>query len=454
MELWTMRVPETGTVVAQAEARRGARAGTASRSPTRRTCAATRSSRSRWRPARPTSCSSRPASPTPTPAIPAALATVAATVQEACGGRFVLGIGRGDTALFHLGLKPMPVARVRRARHRSADVPRRRDARLRRPPEPHAVARPRPPAQGAARHRRVRARACSSSPAALAERVTLAVGADPDRVAWALDLPRKAAADAGRDPARSRSARTSTSAAIPTSTSPAALISGGVAAFAHFSSMPGSTGAGLAEADRAVVAEVGRRYDSNVHLRNTRRAHRGARSRLRRPLRDRRAARRVCADRLRELPTLGHRPLRDHRRELRRRPRRTPAPPTSCSPPSCCPNCESEHPHDRHDLIIRGGTVVDGTGADAAHGRRRDRRRRHHRGRRAVDGRATRVIDADGLLVTPGLRRHPLPLRRPGDVGRAHDPVVVARRHHRRGRQLRRRLRAGARPTTTNASSS
>src|SRR4029450_4840242 len=44
---------------------------------------------------------------------PAALATVAATVQESSGGRFVLGIGRGDTALFHLGLKPMPVARFR-----------------------------------------------------------------------------------------------------------------------------------------------------------------------------------------------------------------------------------------------------------------------------------------------------------------------------------------------------
>src|ERR687891_401863 len=42
---------------------------------------------------------------------PAALANVAATVQETSGGRFVLGIGRGDTALFHLGRKPMPVAR-------------------------------------------------------------------------------------------------------------------------------------------------------------------------------------------------------------------------------------------------------------------------------------------------------------------------------------------------------
>ncbi len=40
---------------------------------------------------------------------PAALATVAATVHEATDGRFVLGIGRGDTALFHLGKQPMKV---------------------------------------------------------------------------------------------------------------------------------------------------------------------------------------------------------------------------------------------------------------------------------------------------------------------------------------------------------
>jgi 5,10-methylenetetrahydromethanopterin reductase len=46
------------------------------------------------------------------------------------------------------------------------------------------------------------------------------------------------------------------------------LISGGVAAFAHFSAMPGSKGDGLAEEDRGVVAEVGRTYDSNEHLSN------------------------------------------------------------------------------------------------------------------------------------------------------------------------------------------
>ena len=67
------------------------------------------------------------------------------------------------------------------------------------------------------------------------------------------------------------------------------LIRGAVAVFAHFSSMPGSTGAGLADADRAVVAEVGRRYDSNEHLQQHRRAHRGTGARVRRPVRSRRA---------------------------------------------------------------------------------------------------------------------------------------------------------------------
>ena len=35
-----------------------------------------------------------------------------------------------------------------------------------------------------------------------------------------------------------------------------------------------------------------------------------------------------------------------------------------------------------HDLVIRGGTVVDGTGRAGRTRRRRHRRRRHHRGRR------------------------------------------------------------------------
>jgi 5,10-methylenetetrahydromethanopterin reductase len=104
--------------------------------------------------------------------------------------------------------------------------------------------------------------------ARIAERVTLAVGADPDRVEWALELARKAAADAGRDPSEISFGAYVTVGCHPDIDAARNLIGGAVAAFAHFSSMPGSTGAGLAEADRAVVAEVGRTYDSNQHLSN------------------------------------------------------------------------------------------------------------------------------------------------------------------------------------------
>ena len=41
---------------------------------------------------------------------PAAAASAAASVQAESGGRLVLGIGRGDSALAHLGLAPAPVA--------------------------------------------------------------------------------------------------------------------------------------------------------------------------------------------------------------------------------------------------------------------------------------------------------------------------------------------------------
>jgi 5,10-methylenetetrahydromethanopterin reductase len=179
----------------------------------------------------------------------------------------VLGIGRGDTALFHLGKPPMPVARFIEA---TTDLQRYlanetidcdgRPSRLlfldrcRQPKVPLDVA--------------VSGPKMIEFSARIAERVTLAVGADPDRVAWAIDLARRAAIDSGRDPAEISFGAYVNVGCHPDVDAARGLISGAVAAFAHFSSMPGSTGAGLAEADRAVVAEVGRTYDSNEHLSN------------------------------------------------------------------------------------------------------------------------------------------------------------------------------------------
>jgi 5,10-methylenetetrahydromethanopterin reductase len=266
MELWTVRVPETGRVVAQAE----------------------RAEQQGWHGVAYTDSQNLVGDPFVAVALaaantsalrfatgvtnaftrhPAALATVAATVNETSGGRFVLGIGRGDTALFHLGRKPMPVSRFA---ERVTDLQTYlangtvdcdgHPSRLR--------------WLDRARHGKVPLDVAASGPrvidfaARTAERVTFAVGADRDRLAWALDLARKAAADAGRDPADISFGAYLSVGCHPDPDVARGLIAGSVAAFAHFSSMPGSTGAGLAEADRAVVAEVGRRYDSNQHLSN------------------------------------------------------------------------------------------------------------------------------------------------------------------------------------------
>ena len=72
------------------------------------------------------------------------------------------------------------------------------------------------------------------------------------------------------------------------------------------------------------------------------------------------------------------------------------------------------------DHLIKGGTVVDGTGAP---GRIADVgiARRAHRRRSATideDGRRA-TIDATGLVVAPGLRRPAHALRRPAVLGPA-----------------------------------
>jgi 5,10-methylenetetrahydromethanopterin reductase len=234
---------------------------------------------------------------------PAALATAAATVQETSGGRFTLGIGRGDTALFHLGLPPMPVARFAvlvtdlqtYLAGGTIDI----DGHPSRIQWLDRATQPKVALDIAASGPRMLELA-----GRISERATLAVGADPERVAWAADLVRSRAVDAGR-----AAADVSIGAYVNVGCHPdvgvaRGLISGGVAAFAHFSAMPGSSGAGLDTISREVVAEVGRRYDSNVHLRNSA-AHNEA---LRPQFVDRFAIvgpPSVCADRIMELYDLG-----------------------------------------------------------------------------------------------------------------------------------------------------
>ncbi len=329
---------------------------------------------------------------------PALLAGTATMVQEETGGRFVLGVGRGDTALSHLGRTPMPVAEFE---------PRLRDVQTylsggevdcdgfasslrwldqaQQPKVPLDVA-------------------CSGPrlitlAAQVADRLTLAVGAEPDRIRWAIDLAGKAAAEAGRDPAEIGFGVYVNVACLPEAGAARAAIAGGVAAFAHFSATPGSTGAGLSDDDRSVIQEVGRRYDTTQHFRNDADHNAALDAGLRRQLRHRRSARALhrapAPARSRRHRTGGH-----DRRRLHRRPRggRAVGPAAGDRGPAHLPR---GRPPMTHDLIIRGGTVVDGTGSP---GRTADVAVSDgvvtEVGR--VDGAAERELDADGLLVTPG----------------------------------------------------
>ena len=96
-----------------------------------------------------------------------------------------------------------------------------------------------------------------------------------------------------------------------------------------------------------------------------------------------------------------------------------------------------------HDLVIRNGQVVDGTGAEPINADV------------AIDGdRITAVGDVDGARQPrarrrrparhPRLRRHPHPPRRAARLGPDRVVVVLARRHLGGARQLRRDVRARA----------
>jgi 5,10-methylenetetrahydromethanopterin reductase len=139
----------------------------------------------------------------------AVTAGAAATVQAVSGGRAVLGIGRGDSALAYLGHAPVSLARFETALQHlqvllgggeipfeefgtSGDAPSLHELSL--GDKPTAVALrwlpkdlPKVPLDVAATGPKV-----IEMGARIAERVTFSVGAEPERMAWALDTARAA----------------------------------------------------------------------------------------------------------------------------------------------------------------------------------------------------------------------------------------------------------------------
>ena len=205
---------------------------------------------------------------------PAVTASAIATIQAESRGRAHMGIGRGDSALAHLGLAPHSVGAFERYLIQLqgylrgeevsfeetdvealglADTP--QSSRIHYMPHmgpkvPVDVAATGPRTiQAAARH---------------ADRVSLNVGADPARLRWGMDVARQARADAGLDPAIPFAAYIPL--AVHDDPEQAMRIGAGqVSLFARFSNMYGEVvGPASAQQQQALTA-IHDAYDMHGH---------------------------------------------------------------------------------------------------------------------------------------------------------------------------------------------
>jgi 5,10-methylenetetrahydromethanopterin reductase len=198
---------------------------------------------------------------------PAATASAIATVQILSEGRAVLGIGRGDSALFHLGLEPAPVADFERylaqvqgyLRGEAVDL----DGFASRIRWLGESRRPKVPVDVAATGPRVIAAAARH-----ADRITFSMGANPERLRAGIVAARAARAAAGLDPASLTFGAYLNVAPHEDAGVARDLVRGRVAVMAHFSGMAGSTGQGVAVEDRKVFEALHAGYDRDHHTEN------------------------------------------------------------------------------------------------------------------------------------------------------------------------------------------
>jgi 5,10-methylenetetrahydromethanopterin reductase len=215
----------------------------------------------------------------------AVAATAIATVHAQSHGRAVLGIGRGDSALAHLGLAPAPVGVFERYLSRLQGYLRGDEVPF---DEPGTGDTPAPVsalglAVGPKASRlqwlpatlaKVPVDVAATGPrvialgARLAERVTFAVGAEPDRVSWAMGVAREARAAAGLDPDAVSLGAYVNVVVEPDRETAKALVSGGLASFARFSVMHGRATGPVTVDDREVLESVHRVYDMTGHTRS------------------------------------------------------------------------------------------------------------------------------------------------------------------------------------------
>jgi 5,10-methylenetetrahydromethanopterin reductase len=213
---------------------------------------------------------------------PAVLAGAMATLQAESGGRAVLGIGRGDSALAHIGFAPASVSyferylRAVQAYLDGDDVALGDEwappglapvdsLRLGTPPPASRLnwvrpEQPKVPVDVAAAGPRMIAVAAS-----LADSITFSVGANPERVAWAIDHATAAQRAAGRAPGEVTLGAYVNIVAHPDLDTAQRLVRGNLASFSRFSVMHGEPTAAARPEDEAVLRQLHGSYDMTNH---------------------------------------------------------------------------------------------------------------------------------------------------------------------------------------------
>jgi 5,10-methylenetetrahydromethanopterin reductase len=198
----------------------------------------------------------------------AVTASAAATLQVESGGRAVLGLGRGDSAVQRIGKPAMTLGEFERYVTRlqtylaGGEVD--RDGFASRLEWLRVASVPKVSLEIAATGPKVIALAARH-----AERIGFAVGADPGHLGWALATAHAAARAAGRDPATLRCGAFVNCVVHPDRAVARAAMRGTVATFARFSSFAGAPLDHLPPLLRDAAAAMRRDYDMRDHTRAT-----------------------------------------------------------------------------------------------------------------------------------------------------------------------------------------
>jgi 5,10-methylenetetrahydromethanopterin reductase len=196
----------------------------------------------------------------------AVTASAALALQVESGGRALVGIGRGDSAVQRIGKHEDPVASFERylvalQAYLAGEAVDRDGFASRLEWQPRAAV-PKPPVMVAATGRRV-----VEVAARRADDVCLAVGADADHVAAVLAHAREAARVTGRDPARLRWGAFVNCLVHEDTGVARDAVRGSAASFARFSALAGSRLAALPPPLAAAARWLREHYDMREHTR-------------------------------------------------------------------------------------------------------------------------------------------------------------------------------------------